>query len=70
MTDAARQREGEHAELVGLLREVLAELRRKRKAPRVRAAAVARRAVERVATVPITDIDIARARRSMRRRRR
>lgn len=49
-------------------RELLAELRRRRKAPRVRAAKVARRAVERVASLPVTDLDVARAAKILRRR--
>lgn len=47
-------------------RELLAELRRKRKGPRKRAATVARRALQRVASVPVSDIDIARAERILR----
>lgn len=49
-------------------RELLAELRRRRKAPRDRAAKVARRAIERVASLPVTDLDVARAAKILRRR--
>jgi hypothetical protein len=50
-------------------REVLAELKRRRKRPRERAAKVARGAIERVASLPVTDLDVAKAERYMRRRR-
>lgn len=50
-------------------REVLAELKRRRKRPRERAAKVARRALDRVASLPVTDLDVAKAERYMRRRR-
>jgi hypothetical protein len=75
MTAPAREQQGlaELAAAVARLeagqREVLAELKRRRKAPRVRAAKVARRARERVASMPVTDIDVAQAARYMRRRR-
>lgn len=51
-------------------RELLAELKRRRKRPRERAAKVARAALERVASLPVTDLDVAKAERYMRRRRR
>jgi hypothetical protein len=50
-------------------REILAELKRRRKRPRERAAKVARRAIDRVASLPVTDLDVAKAERYMRRRR-